>query len=64
MSDGLPQKREIEAALRGAGLSARQAKRLLARGWAALDVAGHDDEAEELVALANALAHRLRETSR
>jgi hypothetical protein len=37
----LPEKRHIERALRDAGLSARQAKRLLSGGWRAL---GADDD--------------------
>lgn len=32
----LPDKRDVERALRDAGLSARQAKRLLSGGWRAL----------------------------
>jgi hypothetical protein len=32
----LPDKRDVERALREAGLSARQAKRLLSGGWRAL----------------------------
>lgn len=40
----LPSKRDLERALRGAGLSARQAKRLLADGYRALGNETADDD--------------------
>lgn len=59
-----PSKRELERALRGAGLTARQAKRLLSCGYAAL---GMDDAPLDIAALAEqaeALAKQLRSSCR
>ena len=63
MADGLPDKRELERTLRAAGLSARQAKRLLSGGWQALDPnAPPEDDADALLAKLEALSTRLRES--
>jgi len=40
----LPSKRDLEHALRGAGLSAKQAKRVLADGYRALGINESEDE--------------------
>lgn len=57
---GLPSKRDVERALVAAGLSGRQAKKLLARGWRAIG-SPQDDEVERLAEVAEELARRLRE---
>lgn len=56
----LPSKRDIEKALRTAGLSARQSKKLLSRGWSA--IAADDDQAELAEQLEN-FAKKLRGNS-
>lgn len=55
-----PSKRDLERALRGAGLSARQAKRVLAAGYRALGSVDPDVNLAELADRAEALAHELR----
>ena len=52
----LPTKRVLETALRGAGLSARQARKLLSGGYAAI---GGDDSMDDLKVLLAATIKRL-----
>lgn len=54
----IPERRLIERALRDAGLSARQAKRLLSAGWQAL-VDERRAEVDELRAQIDELRERL-----
>ncbi len=63
MADALPDKREVERVLRAAGLSARQAKRLLSGGWRAL---APDDplDAEALLLRLEALVARSQDAQR
>ena len=63
MADALPDKREIERALRAAGLSGRQAKRLLSGGWRAL---APDDplDAEALLIRLEAMVARSQDAQR
>lgn len=61
MSDGLPDRRSIERALKAAGLSGRQAKRFVSAGWASLvheAQAEIDELAAELAELRESLARR------
>lgn len=51
----LPSKRDLEALLRTGGLSARQAKKLLARGYSAIATDSDADLLEEFEALAERL---------
>lgn len=53
----LPSKRDLEHGLRGMGLSARQAKKLLSGGYAALGAV--DDEAEEVKELLQQVIRKL-----
>lgn len=59
-----PSKRTIERALRGAGLTARQAKRLLSCGYAALGIGDSPADMEALAEQAEALARQLRSSCR
>jgi hypothetical protein len=59
-TDGLPDRRELERALRAAGLSNRLAKRLLSAGWPAV-VGEARAEADELRAEVEALRESLRQ---
>lgn len=54
----LPSKRDLEALLRAGGLSARQAKKLLARGYSAIATDSDADLLEEFEALAERLRGR------
>jgi hypothetical protein len=55
----VPGKRDLEHALRAAGLTARQAKRLLSRGYTAIARDDERDELEEMVAKADELKRSL-----
>lgn len=54
----LPSKRQLEHVLRDAGLSARQAKKLLSGGYSALGA--EDDNLAEIAEQLDALSQRLR----
>ena len=56
-------KRAAERALRGAGLSARQAKRVLSGGWRALGADATADP-DEVVDMLEDLARQLRRSTR
>lgn len=59
-----PSKRDLERVLRGAGLTARQAKRLLASGYTALGTGNSSADIEALADQAEALARQLRNSCR
>lgn len=54
-----PTKRELEAALRGAGLSARQAKKVLAKGYSSI---ANENDGADVAEQLEQLAQRLRGT--
>lgn len=56
--EGLPSRRDVEKALRGAGLSHRQARKMLATSWRAV-VGEARAEADELRAELEELRKRL-----
>jgi hypothetical protein len=60
---GPPDKRAAERALRGAGLSARQAKRVLSGGWRALGADAAADP-DDMVDMLEDLARQLRRSTR
>lgn len=59
-----PSKRDLERALRSAGLTARQAKRLLSCGYTALGVKESPADISALAEQAEALARQLRSSCR
>ena len=58
MKDTLPTRRDVEVALRGLGLSHRQARKFVAIGWPAV-VGAEQAELDELRDLAQALRGKL-----
>ena len=55
----LPTKRDLEKLLRGAGLSARQSKKLLSAGYGALGIADAEADNDELKRLLTETIKRL-----
>ncbi len=58
-SASLPTKRDLEKLLRGAGLSARQSKKLLSAGYGALGVVDAEADHDELKRLLTETIKRL-----